>query len=103
MDDMKQVSRSITINGRRTSIRMELAIWNAVDDIAKDNGMRMRDLIALIDRRRDQDSGLTAKIRVFVTVFLRQRVGLPCMQPVSFSLAKSPVPPAVNDVLKRVA
>ena len=68
---MDQLSRSITINGRRTSIRMERSLWLALTDVAVRENCRLRDLIGMVDQIRG-DFGLTAAIRVFVVNYLRQ-------------------------------
>lgn len=57
--------RSLAINGHRTSISLEPAFWDALKDIAADQGRSTADLVAEIDRKR-ADSGLSSAIRVFV-------------------------------------
>lgn len=71
---MDQLSKSITVNGRRTSIRMERSIWHALDEVSAREQCRVRDLIALIDRSRGEN-GLTAALRVFVVNYLRSLLG----------------------------
>lgn len=70
---MDPMSRSITINGRRTSIRMERSLWLALADIALRENSRVRDLVALVDSVRG-DHGLTAALRVFVVNYLRDKL-----------------------------
>jgi len=68
--DMDQLSRSITINGRRTSIRMEHSLWEALAEVADQEQTGLRDLIAMVDGIRG-DHGLTASLRVFVVNYYR--------------------------------
>ena len=71
--DMDPISRSITINGRRTSIRMERSLWLALSEVAVRENCRVRDLIGMVDQVRGEN-GLTAALRVFVVNYLRDRV-----------------------------
>ncbi len=65
----KLISRNITINGRRTSLRLERAIWDAIGDICDKEGLTIHELIALIDHRRNETSR-TSAVRTFVVTYL---------------------------------
>ena len=93
--DMDQVSRSITINGRRTSIRMERSVWQSLSEIAENEETRLRDLIAMIDDIRG-DNGLTASLRVFIINYYRAHS---IMQPVSATGGKKAGSPRIEAVL----
>lgn len=62
---LSQVSRNVTINGRRTSIRMEPIMWDSLDEIAAREKKTAPAIIELIDTRR-QGASLTASLRVFI-------------------------------------
>lgn len=64
------VSRNVTINGRRTSLRLEPAMWDALAEIAKREGISLNEVIARIDRQVE-GSGLTAQVRVFALGYFR--------------------------------
>ena len=56
--------RSVTVDGHRTSITLEPAFWDSLNDIAKAKGKSVSALIAAIDKR--QPENLSSAIRVFV-------------------------------------
>ena len=63
------ISKNVTISGHRTSLRLEPAIWDAVEDICEKEGLTIHELIALIDHRRDEISR-TSAVRTFVVTYL---------------------------------
>jgi len=69
----KLTSRNITVNGRRTSIRLEGAAWEAIDDICHFEGLHINDLCTAIDRRRN-GSSRTAAVRAFIVTYFRHIV-----------------------------
>lgn len=66
----KLVSRNVTINGRRTSLRLERANWEALDDICKFEGVSLHDLCTVIDSRREGTSR-TSAVRAFIITYFR--------------------------------
>ncbi|MEO0393262.1 MAG: ribbon-helix-helix domain-containing protein [Pseudomonadota bacterium] len=104
--DMDQISRSITINGRRTSIRMERSLWLALSDVAVQENCRVRDVISMVDQVRG-DNGLTAALRVFVVNYLRAKAP-PMSEPTHHPVAarkRMPLPnsPLILRTLDRIA
>lgn len=67
-----QVCRNVTVNGRRTSIRMEPAMWEALHEICELENRSVHELCTMMDNRRG-DNGLTASLRVFITHYFRKR------------------------------
>ena len=69
------INRNVTVNGRRTSLRLEPEMWDALEEIAKREGVRVSDVVSRIDRELRggslQGSGLTARVRVFVLGYFR--------------------------------
>jgi predicted DNA-binding ribbon-helix-helix protein len=65
------VSRNITILGRRTSVRLEPEMWNALRDIAKREGCSTHDICSLINIRKNMHTSLTGAIRVFLMLYYR--------------------------------
>ena len=63
------ISKNVTISGRRTSLRLEPAIWDAVEDICEKEGLTIHELITLIDHRRNETSR-TSAVRTFVVTYL---------------------------------
>ncbi len=66
----KLVSKNVTINGRRTSLRLERASWEALDDICKCEKLTMHELCTLIDNSR-HGSSRTSAVRAFIVIYFR--------------------------------
>ncbi|MBK1696517.1 ribbon-helix-helix domain-containing protein [Rhodovibrio salinarum] len=66
------INRNVTVNGRRTSLRLEPEMWDALEEIAKREGVRVGDVVSRIDRSpRGRGAGLTARVRVFAMGYFR--------------------------------
>lgn len=64
------IPRNINVSGRRTSVRLESAMWAALRDIAARRGATIDQLASEIDATRTASS-LTAAIRIFIVEFYR--------------------------------
>ena len=58
--------RNVTINGRRTSIRLEDQLWQALKGLADVGGMSVSMLVADIARRDRKEGTLTSAVRVYI-------------------------------------
>ncbi|GJL84568.1 MAG: hypothetical protein DHS20C02_03430 [Micavibrio sp.] len=65
------VSRNITVFGRRTSVRLEPEMWMALREIAKREKCSIHDICSLIGVRKNENTSLTAAIRVFLMLYFR--------------------------------
>lgn len=65
------VSRNITVNGRRTSVRLEPEMWRALKEIAARESCSIHELCSLIAFRKKPRTSLTAAIRVFLMLYFR--------------------------------
>ena len=63
-------SRNVTVSGRRTSMRLEPAMWDALRAIARREGRSLHEICTMINDRR-RESSLTAAIRVFTMAYYR--------------------------------
>ncbi len=63
--------RSVTINGRRTTMRLEPSMWNALRHIAEDHRMTVNQLCSQIDTSRGEMS-MTAAVRSYIVTYLQQ-------------------------------
>ena len=63
-------SRNITIDGHRTSVRLEPAMWAAMEEICRRTGRDRHQFCSLVARRRNESS-LTAGIRVAILDYFR--------------------------------
>lgn len=64
-------SKSLRLVNRRTSLRLERALWRAFDEIATREGQTIRKLCMVIDDRRPRDISLTAAVRLFIIAYFR--------------------------------
>lgn len=65
------LSRNITVMGKRTSVRLEPEMWNALREIAIREDCTIHDICSLIYVRKGRYSSLTAAIRVFLMLYFR--------------------------------
>ena len=70
-DKSTLVSRNITVMGRRTSVRLEPEMWNALREIARREKCKIHDICSLIHARKNPHTSLTAAIRVFLMLYYR--------------------------------
>jgi predicted DNA-binding ribbon-helix-helix protein len=66
------VNRNIIVDGHRTSVRLEPAMWTALNKIAERENLTIHQLGTRIDRLRDANCGLTAAIRVFLLAYFQE-------------------------------
>ncbi len=64
------ISRNVVIDGRRTSLRLEIEMWQAFDEICELEGLTRNQLCAMIEARRS-NSSRTSAVRAFVVTYLR--------------------------------
>jgi predicted DNA-binding ribbon-helix-helix protein len=69
--------RSLTIAKHRTSITLEDAFWQALSDIAREEGKSIASLVGEIDRGRGEagraDASLSGAIRLYVLQRVKAR------------------------------
>ncbi len=68
--DSTLVSRNIVVEGRRTSVRLEQEMWDAIREIAVREGVSIHDICSMVDAER-RESSLTAGLRVFIMSYFR--------------------------------
>ncbi len=64
------VNRNVRIGQRRTSLRLEPTLWDALNEACQREGLTVHPLCTLIDKRR-RASTLTAAVRVYVVEYYR--------------------------------
>ncbi len=63
-------TRNVFVSGRRTSIRLEPPMWDALQEIAQRERRTVSDLATFVAQQRNH-STLTAAIRVFIMTYFR--------------------------------
>ncbi|WOI54801.1 ribbon-helix-helix domain-containing protein [Parvularcula sp. LCG005] len=64
MGPQQLIKRSITLKGHRTSLALEAPFWDALDQLARDRGQPLAQIITEVDAERD--GGLASALRVLV-------------------------------------
>jgi predicted DNA-binding ribbon-helix-helix protein len=67
----RPVKRSFTIGGHRTSISLEQPFWEALREIARSHRLPIAKLVQRIDSGRDQSSGLSSAVRVWILAYYK--------------------------------
>jgi predicted DNA-binding ribbon-helix-helix protein len=67
---LRLVSGNVRVRGRRTSVRLEPALWNALREICRRESKSTHELITEIAGQRVQTT-LTASIRVFLMNYFK--------------------------------
>lgn len=65
--------RNVRIGSHRTSVRLERALWDALDDICRREQKSVRAICSEIAERR-RPGGFTSALRVFILDYYRSRV-----------------------------
>ena len=65
------ISKNITICGRRTSIRLEPEMWDALEDVSNREKRTIHDIASYAYLRKKPITSLTAAIRVFLLTYYR--------------------------------
>lgn len=65
------ISRNITVLGHRTSIRLEPEMWKALKEISTREKCSIHDLCTVVSIRKNENTSLTAAIRVFIMLYFR--------------------------------
>lgn len=67
---LRPKKRSLTLRGHRTSVSLEDRFWSAFCAIARDKGLAINELAALIDEDRNiKTEGLASAIRDYVLLY----------------------------------
>jgi len=68
--ETKILKRSITVNGRKTSVSLEDEFWDALNEIAARRRQSVGELVSLFVRQ-NRPANLSSAIRIFVVEHFR--------------------------------
>lgn len=68
------VSRTVTVGGRRTSLRLEVPVWDGLKDIARNQGKSLDALCGEIHDGRTHGIPFATSVRVYVLNHFRDGV-----------------------------
>jgi predicted DNA-binding ribbon-helix-helix protein len=69
-----QVKRSVVVAGHKTSVSLEGAFWNALNEIAAARNIRVSKLISTIKSKRQPGSNLSSAIRLFILDYYQRLI-----------------------------
>jgi predicted DNA-binding ribbon-helix-helix protein len=64
------LNRNVTIAGRRTSMKLEPDMWDALDEVCRREQVTVHDVCTLVAERH-RGNNLTAAMRVFILGYFR--------------------------------
>lgn len=70
----KLANRVISVFNRKTSMRLAVPEWIAVDDICKREHIKRKKLFELIERNKDPKLGFTCSVRLFAITYLHNNL-----------------------------
>lgn len=65
------ISKNITVDGHRTSVRLEPAMWNGISEICRRERATLHMVCSAIAQHKPVETSLTAAIRVFIMSYFR--------------------------------
>ncbi|HEY1723375.1 MAG TPA: ribbon-helix-helix domain-containing protein [Magnetospirillaceae bacterium] len=68
--ESSSISRNVTIQGHRTSLRLQKEMWDAIDEICRRERLSIHQLCSRIAERRNGRS-LTSEVRVYAVDYFR--------------------------------
>ncbi|MDE1151755.1 MAG: ribbon-helix-helix domain-containing protein [Micavibrio sp.] len=63
--------RNVYIGGHRTSMRLEPAMWEALEEVAKRKNCTIDEMCSAIETARPDSGGLSSAVRVFLLEYYR--------------------------------
>lgn len=65
------IARNVSINNKRTSIRLEKHMWQALKDIAAREQCTIHDICTVIHDKHSPSTTFTAAMRVFIMLYYK--------------------------------
>lgn len=70
-DRAELIRRSVQIGSRRTSVRLEQAMWDALDEIARRSGRSVSAVCQEIEKNRPPTATFASALRVYLLLHYR--------------------------------
>lgn len=65
------VSRNVRIAAKRTSVRLEMRMWEALQEIARENACSIHDVCKVVHDNKGEGDSFSAALRAFVLQYYR--------------------------------
>lgn len=76
MGSVTRVRRNVRINERRTSVMMELELWDALFEICERNGLSVHEVCTQVQDGVGDGENFTSALRVYIINYFRTQDGL---------------------------
>ncbi len=70
----KLANRVISIFNRKTSMRLAMPEWDAVDDICRRENIKRKRLFEIIENNKDPKLGFTCSVRLFAITYMHKHL-----------------------------
>jgi len=70
----ERLRRNVTVSGRRTSVSLEVAMWEALRELCDRERLTAAELFTLVDQKREEAS-LASALRIFALTYFRLLAG----------------------------
>lgn len=67
------ICRNVTVGKKRTSVRLENDMWEALNDVATLEGVSIHEICTLAHRGKNKNSSYSSCLRVFLLNYFRTR------------------------------
>jgi len=64
------INKVITVNSKKTSMRLTMFEWKILDSICRNEKIKRKTLLELVEQNRDVDTGLTPAVRLFSLMYV---------------------------------
>ena len=81
--------------GRRYSLKLDQIVWETLEELAEDGGLRLNELIARVAQETGDDAGLTSALRNYCLRELRRRLSQRDAEVKTLTLTSRGVPAAL--------
>ena len=65
------ITRNIRVNKKRTSVRLEPEMWQALDEICSKEECTIHDIADLVSLKKRETTSLTSGLRIFIMLYYR--------------------------------
>ena len=70
----ERLRRNVTVSGRRTSVSLEVSMWEALRELCERERLTAAELFTLVDQKREEAS-LASALRIFALTYFRLLAG----------------------------
>lgn len=95
----KLLSKVIFLSNKKTSMRLAVAEWKAIDIICERENIKRNSLIEMIHKKKDPKMGLTCSVRLFSMIYFYHLLTGQQQNYTSINKIENPIFKAINGIL----